>query len=111
VAVVVDVLGEFVLFVGKLLGTALCTMFTVATIDYLGRPISAVTVTLAAVISFRVFSLFASIVSVGVDTVFVCYLEDLERNQEGGLYMSPELHQMLQQKANRLNVKTKVVQN
>ncbi len=27
-AVVVDVLGRFVLFVGKLLGTALCTIFT-----------------------------------------------------------------------------------
>lgn len=104
-AVVVDFLGEFVLFVGKLLGTALATFLTVITLEYLHRPISAVTITLVVVISYQVFSLFASIISVGVDTVMVCYLEDMERNKEGTLYMDPELHRMLQNKASESNGK------
>jgi len=97
-AVVVDVLGEVILFIGKLLGTAATTMFTVGIISHLGRPISVVTVAITAVVSFRVFSLFAKIVHVGVDTVMVCYLEDMERNKEGALYMSPDLHGLLQNK-------------
>jgi len=111
-AVVVDFLGDFVLFVGKLLGTALCTLFTVGLLEYLNRSISPVTLTLVAVISYRVFAIFASIISVGVDTIFVCYLEDLEQNKEGGLYMSPDLHQMLQDKASASPArKRQVVQN
>lgn len=98
--VVVDMLGGFVLFVGKLLGTAATTMATVGIINHLGRPISPVTVSIIAIVSFRIFSLFANIVHVGVDTIMVCYLEDLERNREGALYMTPELHRMLQSKAN-----------
>eukprot|EP01114_Cavostelium_apophysatum_P018448 TRINITY_DN5704_c0_g2_i1.p1 TRINITY_DN5704_c0_g2~~TRINITY_DN5704_c0_g2_i1.p1 ORF type:complete len:517 (-),score=119.80 TRINITY_DN5704_c0_g2_i1:80-1630(-) len=102
-AVVVDFLGEFVLFVGKLLGTAVTTMFTVGISNHLGRQISPVTATVAALTAYRVFSLFASIVHVGVDTIMVCYLEDLERNKEGALYMSPELHRMLQDKCSDSN--------
>jgi len=103
--VVVDLLGEFVLFVGKLLGTSLCTLFTVGIVDHLGREISPVTVTVIVIASYNVFSLFANIVHVGVDTVMVCYLEDLERNKEGALYMSPELHRMLQNKVTETNSK------
>jgi len=97
-AIVVDFLGVFVLFVGKLLGTSICTMFTVGIIHHLGRPISALTVTVIALVSYRIFSLFAQIVHVGVDTIMVCYMEDLERNREGALYMDPELHRMFQEK-------------
>jgi hypothetical protein len=97
-AVVVDFLGDFVLFVGKLLGTALAVFLTIVTLEQLHRPISPVTIAVIGVVSFKIFSLFASIVSVGVDTVMVCYLEDLERNKNGSLYMSPDLHKMLQEK-------------
>jgi len=109
-AVVVDFLGDFVLFVGKLLGTAICTLFTFGLLDQLGRPISPVTMTVTIIASYRIFALFASIVSVGVDTVFVCYLEDLERNKEGGLYMDPDLHRMLQEKAHR-STRQNIVKN
>jgi len=97
--VVVDVLGEIILFIGKLLGTAVTTMFTVGIINHLGRQISPLTVTITAVVSFRVFSLFAKIIHVGVDTIMVCYLEDLERNKDGALYMSTDLHNLLQKKS------------
>lgn len=66
---------------------------------------SPVTLTVVAIGAYKIFSLFAQIVSVGVDTVMVCYLEDLERNKEGALYMDPELHRMLQDKATRVNGK------
>jgi len=95
--VIVDLFGVFVLFVGKILGTALCTLFTVWIIDALKRPLSPLTVVVVAVVSYRVFSLFAQIVQVGIDTIMVCYMEDLERNKDGALYMSPELHRLLQQ--------------
>jgi len=97
-AVVVDFLGEVILFIGKLLGTAATTMFTVGIINHLGRQISPLTVTISALVSYRVFSLFARIVHVGVDTIMVCYMEDLERNKDGALYMSTELHSLLQDK-------------
>jgi len=104
-AVVVDVLGEFVLLVGKLLGTAASTMFTVGIINHLGRQISPLTVVISAIVSFRVFSLFAKIIHVGVDTIMVCYLEDLERNKDGALYMSPDLHRLLQDKVSQTSSK------
>jgi len=106
-AVVVDLLGGFVLFVGKLLGTACCTMLTVGVVHHLGRPISGVTVAIIAVVAYNVFSLFSNIIHVGVDTIMVCYLEDLERNKDGALYMSPELHQLLQRKVAESNSNTK----
>jgi len=105
-AVVVDLLGEFVLFVGKLLGTAGSVALTVVTLQLTHRPLSPVTITVVAVGAYHIFSLFSQIVSVGVDTVMVCYLEDLERNKEGALYMDPELHRMLQDKASRNNGKS-----
>jgi len=98
-AVVVDFLGDFVLFVGKILGTAVCTLFTVLLVDRLDREVSALTVAAVVIVSFAVFNLFAHIVGVGVDTVFVCYLEDMERNGQNALYIDPELHKMLQDRA------------
>jgi hypothetical protein len=66
----------------------------------LDRPISVVTITLVVVISYCVFNLISKILHTGVDAVFVSYMIDLERNkQSGALYIDPELHRMLQQKA------------
>jgi len=98
-AVIVDLLGQFVLFVGKLMGTAICTLFTVGIVLAFGRPLSFVTVALVVVIAYCVFNLYAHIVGVGVDTIFVCYMEDLQNHKEGSLFMEPKLHEMLQQRA------------
>jgi len=94
--VVVDFLGDFVLFVGKLLGTAATTFCTVAILHGTGQTLSPVTLSVVAVGSFVIFHLISHVIGVGVDTVFVCYMEDLERNKEGGLYIDPEVHQLLQ---------------
>jgi len=97
-AAIVDMLGEFVLFVGRLLGTAACTLFTIAVVQGFGRTISTVTIVMVVVISFVIFTIYAHIIGVGVDTVMVCYLEDMERNSDDALYISPVLHKMLQDK-------------
>jgi len=97
---VIDVLGKFVLFVGKILGTSVCVIYAIATLDMMGKAISPVTIALVVVIAWVILSIFAHIVGAGVDTVFVCYLEDLERNgQNGTLLVDPSLHTLLQQKA------------
>jgi hypothetical protein len=67
-AVVIDFLGDFVLFVGKILGTALCTAFTVGVLDSMHREVSPLTVSVVVVIAYAVFNMFAHIVGVGVDT-------------------------------------------
>jgi len=100
--VVVDALGQFVLFVGKLFGTALTTLAAVIALHALDREVSGVTISLVVVISFTIFHIFGHVIGVGVDTVLVCYLEDLERNKESGLYVSPEVHRMLQHRAKQI---------
>ena len=105
-AVFTDLMGEFVLFVGRILGTAACTIFTMALVHGLGRHLSGMTVTVVGVIAWVIFTIFAHIVGTGVDTVFVCYLEDSERNKEN-LYVSPDLHKMLKQRAENDRIRQK----
>lgn len=99
--VVVDFLGDFVLFVGKLLGTGVTTFATIALLHGLARPITGVTIGVVVVCSYFIFHIISHVIGVGVDTVFVCYMEDLERNKEQGLYMNQDLHRMLQTKAKK----------
>jgi len=103
-AVIVDTLADFVLFVGKLLGTAATTIFSLFLLHVLHREISLVTILSVVVVSFVVFSLFANIVAVGVDTVLVCYLEDLERNKGSNLLIEPTLHELLQEKQRQASI-------
>lgn len=98
-SVIMDVISGFVLFVGKVLFTAVCTLLTVSIVDGLDRELSIVTLSLTAAISFVVLHIISHIIGVGVNTVFVCYLEDLEMNKGSNMYISPDLHQMLQERA------------
>jgi len=98
-AVVADFLGSFILFVGKLFGTAACVILIVAATP--SRELSPVTIVLVAIIAYIIFDIYSHIIGVGVDTIFVCYMEDMERNKDGGLYIDPELHRMLQDKASK----------
>jgi len=96
-AVIMDTIAGFVLFVGKALFTALCTIIAIAVLDAQGRPLTAVTLALTVVISFSVLHIISHVVGVSVDTVFICYLEDLELNgKDGNMYISPDLHALLQ---------------
>jgi len=99
--VIMDVISGFVLFMGKVLFTSISVILTVGIIDQMDRHLSVVTVALAGVISFVVLHIISHVIGVGINAVFVCYLEDLENNKgnSANMYISPELHQMLQDKS------------
>jgi len=100
-ATVVHFLGDFVLFVGKLMGTTLTALFVVGLTHSLNREVGIVTIVIAVVCAYIVFSFFANIISVSVDTVFVCYCEDLENSKKGdNLHIDINLHEMIQNSNN-----------
>jgi len=102
-AVIVDVLGDLVLFVGKVFCTSACTLFALVLLRVLEREISGICIASVIVSSFTVFSLFANVIGTGVDTLLVCYLEDKERNMGILLSSNSELHEMLEQKHRTVN--------
>jgi len=106
--VIMDVISGFVLFMGKLLFTAISILLTIGVIDQLGRNLSVVTLTLVGVISFIVLHIISHVIGVGINAVFVCYLEDLENSKDGNLYISPDVHRMLQDKVDENRAKAQV---
>jgi len=100
-AVIMDTIAGFVLFVGKALFTALCAIITIAILDAQNRPLTAVTLGLTIIISFAVLHIISHVIGVSVDTVFICYLEDLEMNKGENMYISPDLHALLQESASK----------
>lgn len=100
-AVIMDTISGFVLFVGKALFTAVCTIITVAALDIQDRPLTAVTLGLTIVLSFSVLHIISNVIGVSVDTVFICYLEDLELNKGENMYISPDLHALLQESTSK----------
>jgi len=102
--IMVDYLGRFILFVGKILACGVCVAFTILYINFTHRSISGFTIAAVVIISFVIFTIFAYIIEVGVSTVLVCYLEDKERNDEDNLQITPELHQLLKHKHAASNV-------
>jgi len=100
-AVIMDTIGGFVLFVGKALFTAICTIIAIGALEAQSRPVTAVTLTLTIAFSFIILHIISHIVGVGVDTVFICYLEDLELNKGQNMYISPDVHALLQECHNK----------
>jgi len=98
-AVIMDTITGFVLVVGKLLFTALATIITIAIADANDHRLSYVSLGLTAVMSFSVLHIISHVIGVSVDTVFVCYLEDLEINKGENMYISPDVHALLQESA------------
>jgi len=105
-AVVVDILGDIVLLVGKLLGTSICTTFALICLQLMHRDVSPITMAAVVITSFIVFSIFSSIISVGIDTVLLCYLMDLETSNGENTMIDPDLHLLLQDKARAAAVKS-----
>ncbi|KAF2073884.1 hypothetical protein CYY_004808 [Polysphondylium violaceum] len=102
-AIVMDFIGSFVLLLGKILGSAASALFTTGLLYGLGRSLNPITIGLSALFAFCIFNLFTHIIGIGTDTIFVCYLEDLETNGPNNLYISPDLHDLLQEKASKSN--------
>jgi len=102
-AIAVDAIGDFVLFVGNLFGAALTTLVAIAIANYYHpqESVSFITIGSVALGSFFIFRFLSLIIGTGVDTVMVCYLEDLERNKDGQLMISPDLHRMISERAGK----------
>jgi len=107
-AVIMDTIAGFVLFVGKALFTAVCAIITIGVLDAQDRPLTAVTLGLVVVIAFTVLHIISHVVGVSVDTVFICYLEDLEMNKGENMYISPDLHALLQESASKHKAQAQV---
>lgn len=94
--VVIDKIMDFVFFMGKLLITALvCTAMYFVLLKWpQNLNYTAVPITLTGIGAFVISSIFFGVYSVAVDTLFLCFLEDCERNDgsaEKPYYMSPDL--------------------
>ncbi|KAA0185908.1 Choline transporter protein 4, partial [Fasciolopsis buskii] len=111
--VVVDKVADFILFVGKLVVVGLTSglgylyldgvLFGNTALAEFQPTIHFVIVPLAIIIvgSYVIVSLFSSVYEMGVDTIFLCFLEDLERNDgsaERPYYMSKQLMAILGKK-------------
>jgi len=92
--VMADMITGWVLLIGKLFGVGICVMVTAA---LGGGHVSSLSLVIVAVGSGVIFHLYSIVIHMALDTVFVCYLEDLERNRDSKRYfMSPATHDSLQ---------------
>jgi len=102
--VVIDVITDFVLWVGQLLGVVLCTWIMIIFETQSNNPHPTwVTIVYTIIISFTIFHVYSKIIGTGVDAVFVCYLEDLERNNNN-LFASTEFHTEFQDSVKTFSV-------
>ncbi|XP_076091063.1 choline transporter-like protein 2 isoform X1 [Mytilus galloprovincialis] len=114
--VVIDKVTDFLLFIGKLVivagSAALSFFFFDGRIDFLKTytptlNFYVVPIVLITVGSYVIASCFFSVYDMAVDTLFLCFLEDLERNdgtEQKPYYMGKELMKILGKK----NTKPKV---
>lgn len=106
--VVIDKIMDFVFFMGKLLITALvCTAVYFSLLKWPQElNYNAVPITITGVGTFFIASVFFGVYSVAVDTLFLCFLEDCERNDgsaEKPYYMSPSLMSIFGKKNRRVS--------
>ncbi|XP_034234903.1 CTL-like protein 2 isoform X2 [Thrips palmi] len=104
--VVIDKIMDFVFFMGKALITALvCTAVYFSLLQWPQQlNYNAVPITIAGVGTFFIASVFFGVYSVAVDTLFLCFLEDCERNDgsaEKPYFMSPSLMNIFGKKNRR----------
>jgi len=95
--VAVDWLSGLVLFVGQLFGAAVTAGGALGIMNLVGREVAPLTIIIIGILTFIVFGFFSSILQTGIDTVFVCWIEEQNHSNgdEQGLYISPELHREL----------------
>jgi len=111
---VVDKVTDFIMFIGKLVVTAALVLLSFFFFNgTLGNYLTAikeyepelnyffVPIIVIAIGAFVIASCFFSVYGMAVDTLFLCFLEDLERNDgsaEKPYYMSKELKEILGKK-------------
>ena len=98
-----DKVTDFILFIGKLIVVAIVSLVTFSAFSNTGtsmmemelnyRSVPMVVVILG---TYAIASSFFSVYSMAVDTIFLCFLEDVDRHQGGPYYMSEDLKQILE---------------
>ena len=102
-----DRVTDFVLFLGKVIVVTLVTLGAYFSLEnstdifskelnYKFAPLFAI-----MVITYAIASCFFSVYSMAVDTIFLCFLEDLDRHKGGPYFMSDDLKQLLDLKEHR----------
>lgn len=90
-------LASVVLFLGKVMGVAACVLAMSGILkSKYGNELNseqhptAWVLTLTAMIAYAMMAFFAAVFEVAFDTVIVCYMEDVERNDKAGKMVSPQ---------------------
>lgn len=96
--VVMRAINGFVLFCGKLFLTLTTMVFFLLFMDKLGREFCVLFVVLCSLGMFQVFRFQANIIAAASDTIFVCYVMDLNLNNGEAIHMqtSAGLHAKVQ---------------
>jgi choline transporter-like protein 2/4/5 len=98
-----DKVTDFILFIGKIIVVSIVALVTFSAFSNAGtdslemelnfRFVPMVVIILGA---YAIASSFFSVYSMAVDTIFLCFLEDLDKHKGGPYYMSEDLKQILE---------------
>eukprot|EP00002_Diphylleia_rotans_P026872 TRINITY_DN5378_c0_g1_i1.p1 TRINITY_DN5378_c0_g1~~TRINITY_DN5378_c0_g1_i1.p1 ORF type:complete len:622 (+),score=127.21 TRINITY_DN5378_c0_g1_i1:58-1923(+) len=85
---VLNFVGDFLIFLGKVLIAALCGIISVGIFRYIEEDLSCwiIPVMIVVLISFGIASIFLSIYEMTIDTLILCFCEDRELNAKSGQY-------------------------
>ena len=100
-AATLDRVTDFILFLGKIVIVTLVTVAAyfsldnstelfVAELNYKAAPLVVI-----ALCTYAIASCFFSVYAMAVDTIFLCFLEDLKRHKGGPYFMSEDLKTLL----------------
>ena len=96
-----DRVTDFILFLGKLIVVCLVSISTYyllenSTIIFMAELNYKVVPLIVVIIgTYAIASCFFSVYSMAVDTIFLCFLEDLDRHKGGPYFMSEDLKNIL----------------
>eukprot|EP00698_Gefionella_okellyi_P009522 TRINITY_DN2428_c0_g1_i1.p1 TRINITY_DN2428_c0_g1~~TRINITY_DN2428_c0_g1_i1.p1 ORF type:complete len:647 (+),score=142.72 TRINITY_DN2428_c0_g1_i1:61-2001(+) len=96
----IDIVGDFLLFIGKLMVSASSALAALLVMRYylVYLQLYVVVVAIAAIIGWGLSTLIFAVFSMTIDTILLCFLEDIERHGERDdvpgkqYYMSKELY-------------------
>lgn len=95
--VVLERVSRLVLFVARFLGIGVLSGITVGVYQVNDVAVSPLPLLFAAGAASLCFSVMSIVATAAINTVFVCYAEDVERNRHSGqLFASSELHNRMQ---------------
>ena len=103
-----DRVTDFILFLGKIIVVAAVTIITYFLLEqndslFMAKELNYKWVPLIMVMvgTYSIASCFFSVYSMAVDTIFLCFLEDLDRHQGGPYFMGKDLKKILDLKEYR----------